>query len=114
MTIVNITVYNDADFTRGFLYQDTTGAPIDLTGADLFMRMRSNVESATVEMELSTDDGSIIVDNASSGAFHITIPQSELERLTATVYQQSLILERGAAKQQVWHGTFTNMLGPSR
>ena len=40
MAIVNITVYNDADFYRTFAYQTVDGAPIDLTDGTMEMMQR--------------------------------------------------------------------------
>ena len=40
MAIVNITVQNDADFYRTFIWQTIAGAPIDLTGGAMEMMLR--------------------------------------------------------------------------
>jgi hypothetical protein len=47
MAIVNITCENDADFIRGFFYQQLDGTPIDLTGNTMRMGIRVHAADVT-------------------------------------------------------------------
>lgn len=114
MTIVNITTENDADFYRSFIYQDGGGNPIDLTGSQLDMKLRRNVEDATVFLELSTTTGEIALLNPLAGNFTILIVKESLLELSAGDYAQSLIRTVSGLRTRIWHGILTNTLGPSR
>ncbi|TAI63876.1 hypothetical protein [Bradyrhizobium sp. Leo170] len=111
---VNISTESDADFRRVFVYQTVSGVPIDLTGSAFHMMLRARAEDATVAMELTTENGRIVVLDAVNGKFELIIEQEDLERLTAGEYDQSLIRSRDGAQSRVWRGTFTLGVGPSR
>ena len=113
--IVNISTRSDADFVRAFIYQSAGGVPIDLTGSTLHMMARVNAADATVSLDLSTDNGDIVVTNALLGKFTITIPLSVLSRLPAHIYEHSLIRKRpDLIVDEVWHGILTHEIGPTR
>ena len=115
MAIVNITTENDADFYRSFAYQDGSGNPINMTGAQLDMKLRRNVEDATVFVELSTATGEIVLVNPIGGVFTIKIVKETLLDLSAGDYAQSLIMtDTTGLRMRIWHGILTNTLGPSR
>jgi hypothetical protein len=114
MTTVNITVENDADFYRVFQYQTTSGAPIDISGAAMWMMLRRRAEDETALMRLGTDTGEIVLVDPVNGKFSVRIAQVELERLGLGTFDQSMILRLSTYKRSVWSGTLTNNAGPSR
>lgn len=114
MTVVNITVSNDADFNRVFQYQTVEGVPINLTGATLHMMLRRHAKDEAAVMRLGTDTGEIVLVDAVNGRFTVRIAQADLERLGLGDFDQSLILTSAAGKQSIWNGTLTNNAGPSR
>jgi hypothetical protein len=114
MTVVNITVVNDADFHRIFQYQTISGIPIDITGTSMVMMLRRRATDETVVLRLGTDTGEITITDAVQGLFSIRIMQGVLERLGLGDFAHSNVMSSGVYKRSIWTGTFTNNPGPSR
>jgi hypothetical protein len=114
MAIVNINVYNDADFYRTFAYQTIGGAPIDLTGGAMEMMLRRHAADVSVLMRLATDTGEIVLIDPVAGTFSVRITQAALERLDLGDYDHSNILTLYGNKVRIWSGTLTNIAGASR
>jgi hypothetical protein len=119
-TTVDISTENDADFRQVFFYKTlnsdgTPGDPIDISGAAFKMMLRVNAEDVTAEMELTTENGRIVVLDAPGGQFELIILQEDLERLDIDTYEHSLIMiTPGNVQTRIWRGTLTNNAGPSR
>lgn len=115
MTVCNIITRSDSDFVRSFLYKTLDGAAIDLTGSKLEMMCRIKANLPTVYLDLSTDNQKIELKPDASGEFKITIRQAELEILYAGEYDHSLIrLRPDGMREEIWHGTLTHAIGPTR
>jgi hypothetical protein len=115
MTIVNITVENDADFYRVFQYQTISEVPINITGAEMVMCLRRLATDAAVLLRLGTDTGEIVLTDPTNGLFSIRIEQAVLERLALGEYVHSNIMQiAGGYKRSIWTGLFINNAGPSR
>lgn len=114
MATVNITVDNDADFFRSFLYQTLDGNPVDLTGAAFVMMLRRHAKDNVAYLSLSTATGEIAITDAPGGAFTVLVTQDQLEELSLGSYDQSLVMTLNGVKQQLWSGTFVVNPGPSR
>ena len=114
MTVVNITVENDADFYRVFQYQTISGVPINITGATFVMMLRRRAADDTALLRLATDTGEIVTVDALLGLFSIRIMHADLEKLGLGDYAHSNIMTAGGFKRSIWTGTFTNNPGPSR
>ncbi|MEY9638717.1 hypothetical protein ABIF66_006971 [Bradyrhizobium japonicum] len=114
MTVVNITVDNDADFYRVFQYQTISGQPIDLTGATMWMMLRRHAKDEAAVLRLGTDTGEILLVDAVGGLFSVRIMQATLQRLGLGDFDQSMIASIAEYKRSIWSGTFTNNPGPSR
>jgi len=114
MAIVNITVTNDADFYRTFIWQTIDGAPIDLTGGTMEMMLRRRAEDKTAVMRLATDTKEIIFTEPVNGQFTVRISQYYLERLGLGEFSQSNIFTRNNYKVRIWSGTLINNAGPTR
>jgi hypothetical protein len=115
MSIVNITVENDADFYRAFQYVAAdTGTPIDITGGTMEMMLRRHAEDAEALLRLATDSGEIVITNAALGEFTVMISQDTLERLGLGSFDHSNILTFGGIKTKLWSGTLVNNAGPTR
>ncbi|MBR1025600.1 hypothetical protein [Bradyrhizobium liaoningense] len=114
MTVVNITVDNDADFYRVFKYQTISGQPIDMTGCSMWMMLRRHAKDEAAVMRLSTDTGEIVLVDAVNGLFSVRIAQADLERLGVGDFDQSMIASIQNYKRSIWSGLFTNNPGPSR
>jgi hypothetical protein len=114
MAIVDITVYNDADFYRTFACQTVDGVPIDLTGGTMEMMLRRHATDVTVMLRLATDTGEIVIYDPVGGMFTVRITQAQLEELGLGDYDQSNILSIGGNKVRIWSGTLTNNAGATR
>jgi hypothetical protein len=114
MATVNITVANDADFFRSFLYQTISGDPVDLTGAAFVMMVRRHAKDNVAYLSLSTETGEIVITDAPGGSFTVLITQQRLEEMTTGSYDQSLVMTLNGVKQQLWSGQLTINPGPSR
>lgn len=115
MTIVNITVENDADFYRAFQYTASDGVtPVNMTGGTMEMMLRRHAEDVEALLRLATDTGEIVMTDAPHGMFTVLIRQDVLARLDLGEYDQSNILTLGGLKIKVWSGTLTNNAGPTR
>jgi peptidyl-tRNA hydrolase len=115
MTVCNIITRSDSDFVRSFLYKTIAGVAIDLTGSKLEMMLRTEADRPTVYIDLSTDNGKIVLTVGTTGEFKITIPFAELEILPPDEYAHSLIRIRpDGIREEMWHGTLTHAIGPTR
>jgi hypothetical protein len=114
MTIVNITVANDADFYRRFIWQTVDGSPLDLTGGEMEMMLRRHASDKAAVMRLGTDTGEIIITDPLAGTFTVMIRQEALERLGLGDFDHSNIFTRNTYKVRVWTGLLTNNAGPTR
>ncbi|MEY9179733.1 hypothetical protein [Bradyrhizobium sp. USDA 313] len=117
MAIVNITTYSDADFIRGFAYQyDPSGAPVDLTGQKLRMGIRKHAADVIEELLLTTENGGLVISDASGGKFTVWIKHAQLEALAAGEYEHSLIriVTSNGLQLRIWSGALTHNIGASR
>jgi hypothetical protein len=115
MTIVNITVENDADFYRVFQYKTISGVPIDITGSVFLMMLRRHAADEAAVLRLGSDTGEIVTVDAPNGMFSILIAQQRLEKLGTGDFDHSNVMTiEGGMKRSIWTGTFTNNPGASR
>lgn len=115
MAVVNITVFNDADFYRTFAWHTIAGSPIDMTGMELEMMLRRHAKDEAAVLRLATDTGEIVLINPAGGLFTVRITQETLERLALGDFDQSNIAtDAGGSKVRIWSGTLTNNAGPTR
>jgi hypothetical protein len=113
--ILNIATFSDCDFIRTFVYKTIDGVSIDLAGSSFEMMVRARADDATVYIDLSTGNGLISIDFLTLGTFTVHIPQPDLEKLSAGEYVHSLIRKRpDKILEQVWRGTLTHAIGPTR
>jgi len=114
MPTVNIVTYSDSDFA---LSQEVA---FDVGTNPLHMHVRTAAADPTVWLELTTANGIITVSDETpddeSATVDILILQSSLLNLPAGVYVQSLIMSsvNGTRRTEIWRGTFTHNVGPTR
>ena len=117
MTIVNITVENDADFFQHFQYVtvDDPPIPINLTGISMEMMLRRSAADEAAYLRLSTEGGAIGVVEPQFGQFFVYIAQAALVQLSLGDYVHSLIATAAnGRKTKIWSGTLTVNAGPTR
>lgn len=61
-----------AEFTKRFIWKDSTGTPVNLTGYTARMQIRPTVGSDTVLMENTTENGRIAL-GGSAGTIDVTL-----------------------------------------
>ena len=114
MAKVNIVCENDADFIRGFIYQYESGARVDLSGNKMRMGIRRRAEDIIEDLLLTTENGGVIITNASQGQFSVYITKTQLKELPIGDYEHSLVRIIDGTSLRIWSGTLTNNAGPSR
>ena len=60
--IYNFCIPQGRDFDKSFIKKDGNGVPVDLTGYTARMQIRSSPLSPNVILELTTENGRIVVD----------------------------------------------------
>jgi hypothetical protein len=65
-------------------------------------------------IELTTENGGIIITDPPNGKFTVAITQEQLERLPPGSYVHSLIRSVEGLELAMWYGTLTHAAGPSR
>jgi len=101
-------------FVNAWVSGGTITTPIDLTGTSMHMSVRRKAADVTVELKLTTVDGSIVYVNSIAGQFQLTISQEKLLQLEPGTYEHSLIMTSGVTQTRIWSGVLTHSAGPSR
>lgn len=114
---VEITTYSDADFSRAFQWL-INGVAFDFTGYGLMMMVRKSADDEEVFVSVSTDDGEITLTPDVDGkltTFNIQILRRQTADMAAGDYVHSLILLRpDGLRDDIWRGTLTHVIGPTR
>lgn len=89
---LNLLIEQGANFSQRLIWTDSDQNPIDLTGYTARMQIREKVESDTVLLELTTENGRIIL-NQEPGTIDLEINSLDSESLPAgkAVYDLELI-----------------------
>lgn len=80
---LDLSIYKGATLFRRFTWTDRR-TPIDITGFTFEMQIRPTVESSVIIAELSTTNGSIVIEDAAQGIFSIELPAVDTEAITET------------------------------
>jgi len=118
--IVNIETYSDADFAEAFQWE-INGVLFDFTGYELVMMVRKQPEDAEVFVSLSSidDNGIAFTPDPDDGdkltTFNIYIYRDQMAQMPPGDYAHSLILLRpDGLRDDIWRGTLTHAIGPTR
>lgn len=68
-------------FDRFVWWNKSTDSPYDLTDAEIRMQVRPKIDSSTVLMNLNTDNGMIVIDDAKNGSFYFHVPFQTTESI---------------------------------
>lgn len=77
---LNLLIEQGADFSQRFIWKDSDQNPIDLTGYTARMQIREKIESDTVLLELTTENGRITL-NQEPGTIDLKINSLDSESL---------------------------------
>jgi len=126
---VNLNAFTDADFAQTFR-QQSGSLFYDFTGCQMSMTIRMRAEDAIAELELHSIvggyDGNLsaifMYDPGGTGQppgglyeWLIFIRREDLQQIPEGDFVQSLIVTRpDGIYDDLWRGTFTNTVGPTR
>jgi hypothetical protein len=123
-SVVNMAMWSDADFAAAYQWL-VDDVPFDFTGHSLEMKIRRFPDDIEVFVALDSDDingfGGIMFNDPVGTApgrietFNIFVLLEQTTEMNAGDYVQSLILIRpDGLREEIWQGTFTYTIGPSR
>lgn len=87
--IYNIEVDQGATLSRTITWKNADGTPMDLTGYTALMHVRESVGSATVELELSTENGRLVLGDE-TGTVQILVDAATTSAMAAKTYKYDL------------------------
>ncbi len=95
-SVLPLDIEQGATYEKKLTWQDANENPIDITGYDARLQVRSEKESDVVLLELNVSNGGIILGDA-AGTIELFISSSDTEALTWTqgVYDLELITDTG-------------------
>ena len=81
---LNLIIYQGATFRRVITLTDDDSNPIVLFGAEARMQIRPSVDSDTVLLELTADDGSAVISDPVNGEITLLVDADTTAALTFT------------------------------
>lgn len=111
----NIVVYEGASFRQRFVWRAKGGRPVNLTGYDAILRVRSTVDSIDTLLELSVANGGIELFGA-SGVIELAMSREAVLALpfASAVYDLLLFGSDGATVAPLLKGKFIVEQGVTR
>lgn len=100
----NITVKKGTTFQLPIIYQDSNGAPINLTGYTARLQVRP-YEGGLLVTELNTTNGQITI-NGATGTLTLSMSQTVTAALPTGQYQYDLYVYFGSSAYCVVYGNF--------
>jgi len=79
--IYDTEVEQGADWVRQFVYADSAGVPIDITGATIAFKAKVLATDSAAVLEASVGSG-IVLTTPASGIFTITIPAAQTRAIS--------------------------------
>ena len=94
---LNLKINQGETFRHGIFWKDAEEVAINITGFTARMHIRERLESATTLMELTTENGRIVIVNAVEGEIrlYITAADSTLISWAAGVYDLEMVSPSG-------------------
>jgi hypothetical protein len=90
--VYNFTIEQGATLVRHFIYKDSNGAVVPLTGYTARMQVRQFKDSSTVLLEATTANGKLVITPA-AGKITLTVSATELNAITFDVGVYDLEIE---------------------
>jgi hypothetical protein len=89
--------------------------PVDLTGSRLCLQIRTSEADHSALVQISTDDGSIVINDAALGLFTLIIDEQRSLMLPGGEFVADLIRTRpDGLDERLWEGTVTVNVGTTR
>ena len=103
----DIEIEQGASYNKQFVYRDSAGALVDLTGITARMQVRPNIKSTTVLIELTTANNRIVIDGpAGSVTINLTATETAEFDWRKGVYDLELVTDADNADRFIY-GTLT-------
>jgi len=108
-----MTVWTNADWIDGLEYHDlqTPSQPIDLTGIEFEMELRSSAQDITVVLKATTDNGLIIV---YSNTWQFSVPATTMSLIPPASYVFDMLAVADNTVRIIASGTVQVNLGVTR
>ena len=91
---ISLTIYQGSTFERSFQWKTSSPpVPVDLTGYKARMQIRENIKSADFIIEMTTENGGIIITNPVEGRIKLYISSDDTTRMNfkSAIYDLELI-----------------------
>lgn len=108
--IVNLTIYQGSTFYESFYWQvGNPATPVDLTGFNMRMQIRSKLKDPFVILELTTQNGGIVITDVVNGGFALSISAIHTANLNFNVgfYDLEVIAPDGVTVNRLLSGQVT-------
>lgn len=105
---------NNEDLRQAFALTDDSGAPLDLTGAQLRMGIDPvpGPDTGPPVIEASLGNGRIVLASATAGQFTIAIPAAVMRTVSPGSYRHDLVVTLASGEtHRVWAGALTLQAG---
>jgi hypothetical protein len=107
--VINLTIYQGSTFSQKFQWK--TGnppTPVNLTGYMARMQIREKIKSPNYIINLTTENGGIVITNATNGEFSIEIPANVTASMDfkTAVYDLEFVSPSGIVTR-LFQGTVT-------
>jgi len=99
---INLTIYQGSTFTKDYIWKVGEPAiPVNLTGYTAKMQIREKISEATILIELSTENGRILIPNPIEGHFSFLISATDTSMLSFknAVYDLELYSPSGVVRR---------------
>ncbi len=103
---LNLKIEQGATFQALYTWKDSTGTPVNLTGWTARMQIRPSVKSATIYLELTTENTYITL-GGTAGTISIDVPASITEDITWECGEYDLELVNGTFVKRLLEGNVT-------
>ena len=101
----HFTIEQGTSFSKPFVYKDSLGLPIDLSGFTARMQMRPSKSSSMVLLDLTTENGGIVIDGP-AGAVTLVFTEAMTSALSRSgVYDLELV--NGSTVMRLVEGEIT-------
>lgn len=117
-SVIPYTSFTNEDFDDGFMIEDADG-PVDLTGSQFVVHIRKSVDSLSVILEASTDNGMLVIaDQDATGEMGLVewaIPAEVAATIPPGEYPFDILwIMPDGRRDTIGGGTITFMRGVTR
>lgn len=100
---LDMTVLQGATFYKQITWTTGSGAPFDLTGAEIRMQARYAAQAPEVLIDASTNNGSIVIEDALNGVFAISLHAIDTDdfQFPSAVYDLEVELSDGTVYRPI-------------